>query len=196
MKKIFIAIFLFANIANAQLIKLGEARGLFMAVGVGPRFPIGAYADNRNIAVGFDVSFAYTDNEVLPVFLYTKFGYQHYPGKQGLYKISSYSSFSTNMISIEPGVRFFFPPIIEQDFLLMPLVEGGVNWALFENYHQFKIGSGKDNYVEQASKLGFHVGFGFSMFLMDVMSYLNVYPDGYQYLSLDLRIRIPIFVKV
>lgn len=196
MKKFLIVFVLFVNITNAQMVTLGDARGLFMAVGVGPRFPIGAYADNRNIAVGFDVSFAYTDNEVLPVFLYTKFGYQHYPGKQGLYKVSAYSSFSTNMISIEPGIRFFFPPIIEQDFLLMPMVEGGINWALFENYHQFKVESGKDNYVEELSKLGFHIGFGFSLFIMDVMSYLNVYPDGYQYLSLDLRIRIPIFVKV
>ena len=196
MKKFFLVFFLLTGFSSAQVIKLGEARGLFMAVGLGPRFPLGAYADNRNIGVGVDVSFAYTDNEVLPVFLYTKLGYHHYPGKQNLYKTSSYSSFSTNMIFIEPGIRFFLPPVIEQDFLLMPIVEGGINWALFENYHQYKTGSKKDNYVEQLSKLGFHVGFGFSMFLMDVMSYVNVYPDGYQYLSLDLRIRIPIFVKV
>lgn len=196
MKKSFLIFLLFSTIIQAQLIKLGDARGLFMAVGVGPRFPIGLYADNRNLGVGFDVSFAYTDNEILPIFLYTKIGYQHYPGKQSLYKTSDYSSFSTNMIFVQPGFRFFFPPIIEQDFILMPVIEGGLNWGLFENYHQFKTTSGKDNYVEELSKFGFHVGFGFSMFLMDVMSYASFYKGGYQYLSLDLRIRIPIFVKV
>jgi len=196
MKKLFILFFLLLNSVSAQIIKLGEAHGLFMSVGVGPRFPLGIYSDNRNLGIGFDVSFAYTDNEILPIFLYTKIGYQHYPGKQGLYKTSDYSSFSTNLIFVQPGIRFFLPPLVDQEFILLPIFEAGMNWGLFENYHQFKITSSKENFVEELSKFGFHAGFGFSMFLMDVMSSINIYEGGYQYLSLDLRIRIPIFVKV
>lgn len=195
MKKFFIFILLSASVTLAQIIKLGEAKGLFMSVGVGPRFPIGAFADNQNIGVGFDVTFSYTDNEFLPVFLYTTIGYQHFPGRLEHYKRSDYSSFSSNALIVASGVRYYFPQIMENIVLLMPILDVGLEVAFFEKLHQYKIGSGKQNFTEDISKLGFHVGAGFSMFILDVVTYYNYLPNN-QYISFDLKVNIPIFVKI
>ncbi len=180
---------------SAQFLKLGEARGLFMSIGVGPKVPIGTFSDTRNLGIGFDVALSYTDNEYIPVFVYSKLGFQHFPGKQALYKRSDYSSISTNVITIQPGIRLYLPPLVNQDFLLMPVVEGGLSWSYFMTLHQFKVDSGKNGYDQDKNNFGFHIGGGFSMFLMDVMAYYN-FILHHQYLSFDLRIRIPIFVKV
>ena len=193
MKKIFVFILFFASLTYAQF-KFGEAKGLFMAVGVGPRFPIGDMSVNQNIGVGTDVALLYTDNEFIPIFLYSTIGYHHFPGREDFYKVSDYSSFSSNVLVLSTGVRYYFKPILESIVLLMPVVDMGANWALFEKLHQFKIDSGKNNYIEDISKLGFHVGAGFSMFVLDVMTYYN-YFSGNQYLSFNLRATIPIFVK-
>jgi len=193
MKKIFLFILLFASLTSAQF-KFGEVKGLFMGVGVGPRFPIGDMSEKSNIGVGTDVSLLYTDNQLIPIFLYSTIGYHHFPGRQNLYKISDYSSFSSNVLVVSPGVRYYFKPILESIVLLMPIVDVGVNWALIENLHQFKIGTSKNNYVEEITKFGFHVGGGFSMFILDVVTYYNYFPKN-QYISFNLRANIPIFVK-
>ncbi len=194
MKKIFLLILLFSSFTFAQ-IKFGEAKGLFMAVGVGPRFPLGEFADNQNIGVGTNVLFSYTDNEFLPVFLYTYFGYEHYPGRQDFYKSSDYASFSSNVIVIASGVRYYFPPVIDEGIILMPILDAGIEFAYFEKFHQFKIDRGRQNYVEEVGKLGFQVGGGFSMFILDVVTYYH-YLQNNHYISFDLRINIPIFVKI
>ena len=193
MKKIFLLMLLFNSLAFAQF-KFGEAKGLFMAIGVGPRFPIGDMSDNQNIGVGTDVTFLYTDNIFIPFFIYTSIGFEHFPGRQDFYKKSDYSSFSSNVLVVAPGIRYYFKPIIENVVLLMPIVDIGVNWALFEKLHQYKIDSGKNNYVEEVTKFGFHIGAGFSMFLLDVITYYNYFPSN-QYLSFNLRATIPIFIK-
>lgn len=194
MKKIFLLIILFSSIVFGQF-QFGDAKGLFMAIGVGPRFPIGDFADNHNIGIGADVTFSYTDNRIIPVFIYTTIGYQNYPGKQSLYKRSDYSSISSNAIMIASGLRYYFKPILENIVLLMPIVDVGAAYGYFENLHQFKIESGKQNYLENVSKFGFHIGAGFSMFILDVITYYN-YLQNNQYLSFNLRANIPIFVKM
>ncbi len=194
-KKIAFILIMISSVLSGQIFKLGEARGLFMSIAVGPKIPIGAFSDNRNLGVGFDAALSYTDNKYMPMFAYARIGYQHYPGKQGLYKRSDYSSFSSNVILIEPGIRFFLPPLFNEDFILLPIIEGGFSWGYFENYHQFKVDTNRDNFVEEVSKFGIHLGGGFSMFLMDVITYYNYFQD-YQFISVNLRIRIPIFVKV
>ena len=191
---IFLFLFLSSGL-SAQLLKFGEARGLFMSIGTGPKVPVGTYSDTRNLGIGFDIALSYTDNKYIPVFIYSKIGFQHFPGKQALYKRSDYSSISTNAITIQPGIRMYLPPLVNQDFILMPVVEGGLTWSHFMTLHQFKIDSGKQNYDKDENGLGFHIGGGFSMFLMDVMAYYN-FILHHQYLSFDLRIRIPIFVRV
>ena len=89
MKKILFLLLISFSFSYGQVLKFGEAKGLFMAVGVGPKFPIGDFGDKNNIGVGFDVTFSYTDNEWLPVFLYSSIGFQHYPGRQDLYKTTA-----------------------------------------------------------------------------------------------------------
>lgn len=180
---------------HSQMFSPGQAQGLFMSVGVGPKIPIGAFSDSHNIGVGADITFSYTDNNLAPLFFYGKVGFQHFPGRQNYYKASDHSAISTNVITVYPGIRIFLPPIIDQQFLLMPVVEAGASWAWFQTYHQYKLDSGLPNYTDDDTKWGFHIGAGFSMFLLDAMTYYNYFQD-HQYLSFDLRIRIPIFVKV
>lgn len=188
----FLIIMIFTTSVYPQIFELGEARGAFFAVGVGPRFPIGSFADNQNIGIGFDLEISYTDNKFLPLFLFGKFGYQHYPGKQNFYKNTDYSNFSSNVILFHLGGRYYFPPIVENIVLLMPIVEAGVSLSYFEKLHQYKQGSGNQNFVEEVSKTGFIAGFGFSMFLLDVVGYYNYFHNN-QYISFDLKVRVPIY---
>lgn len=192
MKKYFLLL-IFPVLLSAQDFKSGVAKGLFMGVGVGPRFPIGNFAESQNIGAGFDVTFSYADNELLPFFLYTTIGYQHYPGRQDFYKRTDYSSFSSNVLTLSPGIRYYFPPLIESVMLLMPIVDAGLEVSYFERSHQFKIDRGRQNYVEEFAKFGFHIGAGFSMFILDVITYYN-YLNNNEYISFNLRATIPIFV--
>jgi hypothetical protein len=194
MKKLLFFLLLFSSVTFSQF-KFGAAKGLFMGIAVGPRFPIGEFADVQNIGIGAEVIFSYSDNEFLPIFLYTMIGYQHYPGRQDFYKRSDYASFSSNVLMIAPGVRYYFKPILENVVLLMPIIDIGAEYALFENWHQFKSDAGKQNFVEDVNKFGFHIGAGFSMFILDVVTYYNYLPKN-QYLSFNLRANIPIFVKM
>ncbi len=193
--KIFVCFLVFTLTTAAQGFQLGEAKGLFFSVSVGPRFPIGDFADNQNIGVGGDVALSYTDNKFLPVFFYGKLGYQHYPGRQNFYQISDYSSFSSNVFLVELGTRYYFKPIFDDAVLLMPIVEGGISFAYFEKLHQYKLGLGKDDFIEEVFKTGFHIGAGFSMFLLDVIGYYNYFHNN-QYISIDLKIRIPIYAVI
>ena len=76
MKKLLFFLILFSSVTFSQF-KFGAAKGLFMWIAVGPRFPIGVFADAQNIGIGAEVIFSYSDNEILPIFLYTMIGYQH-----------------------------------------------------------------------------------------------------------------------
>ncbi len=194
MKKIILLILLFSVSAQAQLLKLGQAKGLFMSVGVGARIPIFTFSDRFKIGSGLDVTLSYGDNEILPVFFYARLGYQHHPGKQEFYSISDYSSISSSVLLLDGGIRFYFPPIIRNYVILMPVVEGGFALSNWSNLHQFKNSTNKPDINENITKAGFQIGGGFSMFLMDVMLTYNFFPDN-QFLSLDLRVRIPIFVQ-
>jgi len=166
-----------------------------MSLGVGPRIPIGKSADDQNIGAGFDVSFSYADNEVLPFFVYSTIGYQHFPGKQSYYEKTDYSSFSNNMINFDLGVRYYFPALVEDIVLLMPVAETGASLGFMEKFHQFKTGTGRNTYYEDTFYIGFHIGLGFSMFMLDVMSHYHYFQNN-QYLSFDFKIRLPIFVRL
>ena len=108
-------------------------------------------------------TFSYTDNQILPLFFYTKLGYQHYPASDNLIKSTDYASFMTNEYLILPGMRFYFSPIIQDEILLMPIAEVGLSLGFFNNTHIFKSDSNTDNYDEFLTKFGFHIGGGFSM---------------------------------
>jgi hypothetical protein len=194
MKKVILVFLLLCTSLFAQY-KFGEAKGLFMSLGVGPRFPIFEMSDKQNIGVGFNASFSYTDNNLMPIFFYTSIGYQHFPGSQDLYKKSDYSSLSSNVLVIQPGIRYYLKPMFEQVVLVMPVIEIGAEYNLYESLHQFKIGTGKENYLEDVNRFGFHAGVGVSMFLLDFIAYYHYVPEN-QYISVDLRVNIPIFVKL
>ncbi len=193
-KKIFLLIFLLANVSNAQDLSLGQAKGLFFSLGIGPKFPIGDYSATNGIGIGLDLTFSYADNKILPVFFYAKLGYHHYPASNNLPKISDYSSFYTNEYLILPGIRFYFAPVIKDEILIMPILEGGLSIGIFNNTHIFKVDANKQNFDETLTKYGFHVSGGFSMFLLETTISYYYFASNHS-LSLDLRIQIPIFAK-
>jgi opacity protein-like surface antigen len=77
----------------------------------------------------------------------------------------------------------------------MPIIDIGAEYSFFEKLHQFKTNSGKQNFIEDSHKFGFHIGAGFSMFILDVITYYNYLP-GNQYISFNLRATIPIYVNL
>jgi hypothetical protein len=195
MKKYLFIYFLLSGLIVAQLPKFGEAKGLFLSAGVGPKFPIGQFAETNNPGSSFDIALSYTDNLLIPIFLNLSVGYSHFPGSQDLYSRSDYSSFSSNVITATFGARYYFAPLTENIFLVMPVIEGSLLYTNFDDFHQFKSRSGKDSYNNSYSKFGFQAGAGISMFMMDIMGYYNYLPE-HNYISFDIRVRIPIFVSL
>jgi len=194
-KKIVSVILLIYSVSNAQITDPGNAQGIFLTVGVGPRFPIGEFGNQQSIGAGFDAMISFTDNELAPLFFYLNIGYQNHPGDYDYYKVTDLSSISANIISFEAGGRFFFSPIIEDMIILMPIIEGGITYAYVEKYHQYKIDSGRNDKLMGSSQLGFHAGVGLSFFLMDVMASYN-YLQSNQYISVNLRLTIPLAITI
>lgn len=194
MKKYIVIIFFISTTLFGQFLKMGEVSGVFMSVGVGPKIPISTFAENQNIGVGFDFGLSYVDNKILPVFFFAKLGYQHFDGSQDLYKKSDYSSFSSNVITFNGGIRYYFPPIIDQFLIVMPVVDVSMIYSYWTKLHQFKLDSDRNDFTEDISKAGFQIGGGVSMFVLDVLAYYNYLPHN-QFISLDIRLRIPMFVK-
>lgn len=198
MKKIFtilIILFLSSSYSFSQLVEPGDAQGLFLTVGVGPRFPIGDLGSQQAIGAGFDIMLSYTDNNFAPYFFYLNIGYQNHPGDYDYYKISDNSSLSTNIISFHGGARYYFEPIIKDMILLMPILEGGVSYGYVEKYNQYKIGTGRNDKLVSLSKFGAHIGGGISFFLMDVVAIYNYLPSN-QYFSFNLRLTIPLAITL
>ncbi len=189
--KIFIILLFITGSALAQ----SNARGLFMAVGLGPRIPVAEFSENRTMGMGLDVELSYTDISFLPVFLFAKAGYQHFPGKQSFYKISDLSSISTNLYSLSPGVRLYLEPISDKMVLLLPVLEMGITANYLQTFNYYKSGVNKSSFTERKLNFGFHAGIGFSMFMLDVMARYNHVPAA-QYVSFDLSLRIPIFATI
>ncbi len=194
-KKIFYFFFLLYSLSLAQVSNPSNAQGVFLTVGVGPRFPIGDFGNQQSIGAGFDAMVSFTDNSLAPLFFYLNIGYQNHPGDYDYYKVTDHSSISTNIVSFHAGSRYFFTPIIEDMILLMPILEGGITYAYVEKYHQYKIDTGRNDRLEALSQLGFHIGGGLSFFLMDVIASYN-YLKSSQYFSLNLRLTIPLAITL
>ncbi|MGE5496535.1 MAG: hypothetical protein ACM3Q2_00570 [Syntrophothermus sp.] len=195
-KKIFfLNLFILAGMLSAQPFDSGRARGLFFSLGLGPRIPLSEFANSQTMGVGINVDVSYTDNTYLPLFVYGRIGWEHFPGDAEYYRHSDYSAFTANVVPLNAGVRFFLPPLVKDIVMIVPAVEFGGSFAIFEKLHQFKVDSGRSNFIEDNTKLGFHAGAGLSMFLLEVMGNYNYYLNN-EYLSADLKIRIPIFIKL
>ncbi len=194
--EILIALILFAISGQAQIaeLKIGEAQGLFLGLGVGPRFALGDFADNHSFASGFETILSYGDNSSLPFFVYGKFNFASFPSD--FVDVLDNPSFEVNtrFFSLESGVRYFFPPMSDKVVLLMPFVEGGVNLALVHSVYQLTTGY-KTQYSDDKFKFGLHAGLGVSIFLLDAILSYNYFYE-YQFFGLGLRVRIPIFIKI
>lgn len=190
-KKLLFLFFFLCSYTFAQ----SNARGLFFSVGLGPRLPVAEFSEKRTLGMGLEVELSYTDISFLPVFLYAKAGYQHFPGRQDYYKISSLSSVSTNVYSFSPGVRLYLEPISDYMVLVMPVLEMGVTANYLQTFNYYKTGVNKPSYTDRKFNFGFHAGVGFSMFLLDIMAKYNHVPLA-QYISFDLSLRIPIYATI
>ena len=138
------------------------------------------YGENQNIGVGTDVTLLHRQ-QIHTNFLYPQLDTTIF-GRQNFYKVSNYSSFSSNVLVVSPGVRYYFKPILESVVLLMPIVDIGVNWALFENYINSKLKAEKIITLKKLPNLVF-TSARFSMFILDVITYYNYFPN--QYLSFN-----------
>lgn len=191
LKKIILLTFLFSLTIIGQINESSSAKGIFLSVGVGPRFPIGELGVQQALGAGFDIMLSITDSDFAPVFFYLDIGYQNHPGDYEYYKTSDLSSLTTSIVSFKTGARYFLPPLVEDMILLMPILEGGLTYALVEKYFQYKIDLNKNDNLQGLSKFGFHLGAGLSFFLMDIIACYN-YLENNQYFSVNLRLTLPL----
>ena len=189
----FIFLFTFSSLAIDPPVE--KARGIFLAFGVGPRLPLAQLSNSTDLGYGFNVEVSYTDNEFLPFFIFTKIGFEQYPGAQSFYQETDYSNFSTNALPLSTGIRYYFSPLIEQIVLLIPIVELSASLTYFQKLHEFKAGSGRNNFKEDLIKFGISGGIGISMFLMEIMAAYH-FMENNQFISVDLKVRIPLFISL
>jgi len=196
MKKIFLLFIVLStlSISYAEKPPAEKARGLFISFGVGPRLPINYFSNSSDLGYGFNVEFSYTDNEYLPFFLFTKIGYEQFPGSQDFYKITDYTNFSTTAIPINLGIRYYFAPLLENVVLFMPVVEVSAAYMYLQKLNEFKPTANKANYTETTSKIGISGGVGISMFMMEIIATYNFFQTN-QFIGIDLRIRLPLFIS-
>lgn len=171
-----------------------KARGVFLAFGVGPRLPIGDLSNSTDLGYGFNVEVSYTDNEFLPFFIFANVGFEQYPGSQSFYQETDYSNLSTNALPVNVGIRYYFSPLLEQIVLLIPIVELSASFTYFQKLHEFKVDSDRINFKEDMTKLGVTGGVGISMFMMEIMAAYH-YMKTSQFISVDLKVRIPLFIN-
>lgn len=171
------------------------AKGLFLAFGVGPRIPIGSFANTSKFGYGFNAELSYTDDEYLPVFLFLKSGFENFPGSQDFYRTSDYANYSTNVIPVNLGARYYLPPIIKSQVIIMPMLEFSANYSFYSILNEFKAGTGKNDFTQHENKFGFSAGVGLSAFMMELLASYNYYKSN-QYISVDLKIRFPLYINM
>lgn len=172
-----------------------KARGMFLCFGVGPKTPIGSFAQTSMIGYGVNAELDYTDNEYLPLFLFSKIEFLHFPGSQELYQTSEYSHYSTNFLPLSIGGRYYFAPILQNFVVVMPYLEVSGHFAIFQRLQQYKVSTALPSRLDDGTKFGFTVGAGASMFLMEVLASYTYFTSN-QYLGLDLKIRLPLYVSL
>lgn len=172
-----------------------KAVGLFFSAGVGPRLPIGKFANSTDLGYGLNVETSYTDTDVLPCFIFARLGFEQFPGSQEFYQQSEYSNYSTTIIPASLGVRYYFSPLAEDVVLFLPVVEAYMSLTYFQVLNEFKPEAGRSNFKDEEWKVGGTVGVGLSMFLLEIMANYTYYNTN-QYLSLNLSVRLPIFINL
>lgn len=172
-----------------------KAVGVFLTAGVGPRLPIGNFANTTDLGYGINVDVSYTDSDHLPFFIFARLGFEQYPGSQDYYLSSDYSNFSTMVVPASLGIRYYFSPLVESIVLLMPVIEASASLTYMQKLHEFKTGTGRNNFREEVIKLGASAGVGISMFILEIFANYN-YFESNQYISFNLNVRLPLFVNL
>ena len=193
-KYFFIAIFIFSSVGFAGIPPSSRASGFFVAFGVGPRMPLGDFANTTDIGYGVNIEFSYTDTDYLPVFLFANIGYEQYPGSQNYFQETEYSNFHTNALPVNIGMRYYFAPLLENIVLLMPIVQASATYTYYQTLHEFDQNANRNNFLKDKSKFGFSAGAGISMFMMELLASYNYIPSN-QFISVDLKIRIPLYIN-
>jgi len=171
-----------------------KVSGYFLAFGVGPRFPLGIFSTTTSLGYGVNVEFSYADTDFLPIFLFVNAGFEQYPGSQNYLDNSELSNFNTTAVPVNLGARYYFAPMLENIILLMPIVQASANFTYYNELDEFKDGVGKQDFSESKSKFGFSAGAGVSMFMMELLANYN-YTEANQFISVDLKVRIPLFIN-
>ena len=192
---IFLLIVIIQQTAFAGEPPASKAVGVFLAAGVGPRFPVSQFANSTSLGYGLLVDVSYTDSDYLPFFIFTRVGYEQFPGSQDFYQESDYSNYSTTIVPLSLGVRYYFSPLVESAILLMPILEGSASYTYFHVLNEFKTDANKTNYTDDLWKFGGTVGAGLSMFIMEIMANYTYYESN-QYFSINLNVRLPLFVNM
>ena len=172
-----------------------KAVGIFISAGVGPRLPIGQFANSTDLGYGLNVEGSYTDSDFLPFFIFARLGYEQFPGSQDFYQQTDYSNFSTLIVPVSLGIRYYFSPLAENVVLFIPVVEASVSYTYFQVLNEFKLNAGRTNFKDELWKVGGTVGAGLSMFLLEIMAYYTYY-DSNQYISFNLSVRLPLFINL
>ncbi len=192
---IFLLFIIIQQVASAGEPPASKAVGVFLAAGVGPRFPVSQFANSTSLGYGLIADFSYTDSDKLPFFIFAQFGYEQFPGSQDYYQESDYSNYSTTVVPLSLGVRYYFAPLVESAILLMPILEGSASFSYFHILNEFKTDANKTNYTDDQWKFGANIGAGFSMFIMEILANYTYYESA-QYISINLNVRLPIFVSM
>jgi hypothetical protein len=172
-----------------------KAVGIFISAGVGPRLPIGQFANSTDLGYGLSLEGSYTDTDFLPFFIFARLGYEQFPGSQDFYQQTDYSNYSTLIVPASLGIRYYFSPLAENVVLFIPVVEASVSYTYFQVLNEFKLNAGRTNFKDELWKVGGTVGAGLSMFLLEIMAYYTYY-DSNQYISVNLSVRLPLFINL
>lgn len=172
-----------------------KAVGIFISAGVGPRLPIGQFANSTDLGYGLSLEGSYTDSDFLPFFIFARLGYEQFPGSQDFYQQTDYSNYSTTIVPASTGIRYYFSPLAESVVLFIPVVEASVSYTYFQVLNEFKLNAGRTNFKDELWKVGGTVGAGLSMFLLEIMAYYTYY-DSNQYISFNLSVRLPLFINL
>jgi len=191
---ILIFLVILSSVLFAEKLPASKAQGVFIAVGVGPRLPVGSFSSSTDLGYGFNIELSYTDSDYLPFFVFSRIGLEQYPGSQEFYQETDYSNLSTRSIPIQVGIHYFLSPIFKDIVPLIPVLELAVSYSYIQKLHEFKIGSGRTNYKEEISAFGGSAGVGISMFLLEIMASYNYYKSN-QYFAFNLNVRLPLFIN-
>jgi len=193
-RSILIFLLLIPTVSFAEKLPASKAEGVFIAVGVGPRLPVGSFSSSTDLGYGLNLELSYTDSDYLPFFVFGRIGLEQYPGSQEFYQETDYSNLSTRSIPIQLGVRYYLSPLFDDIVPLIPVLELAASYSYIQKLHEFKIGSGRTNFKEEISAFGGSAGIGISMFLLEIMASYNYYKSN-QYFAFNLNVRLPLLIN-